>query len=88
MERLKKITIGSRSSKLSLIQSDIVRDLILNHNSDYRDNSSFIEVRSFTTKADKVIDRALSEIGGKGLFTSEIENSLINSKISGNLFRM
>jgi len=81
MERLKKITIGSRSSKLSLIQSDIVRDLILNHNSDYRDNSSFIEVRSFTTKADKVIDRALSEIGGKGLFTSEIENSLINSKI-------
>ena len=81
MERLKKITIGSRSSKLSLIQSDIVRDLILNNNSDYRDNSSFIEVRSFTTKADKVIDRALSEIGGKGLFTSEIENSLINSKI-------
>ena len=81
MERLKKITICSRSSKLSLIQSDIVRDLILNHNSDYRDNSSFIEVRSFTTKADKVIDRALSEIGGKGLFTSEIENSLINSKI-------
>jgi hydroxymethylbilane synthase len=81
MAKLQKITIGSRSSKLSIAQSDIVRDLILDNNPLYRDNSGFIEIRSFTTKADKVIDRPLSEIGGKGLFTHEIETSLLNSSI-------
>lgn len=81
MAKLRKITIGTRSSKLSVIQSDIVRDLILKNNNLYRDNSAFIEIRSFTTQADKLIDRSLSEIGGKGLFTKEIENSLLNSSI-------
>ncbi len=81
MRELKKIIIGSRSSKLSVIQSDIIRDLILNCNSEYRDNSSFIQMRSFTTKADIVIDKLLSEIGGKGLFTKEIEESLLDNSV-------
>ena len=81
MRELKKIVIGSRSSKLSIIQSDIVRDSILNHNFEYRNNSSFIQIRSFITKADQVIDKPLSEIGGKGLFTSEIEKFLLKGSI-------
>ena len=81
MAKLKEIVIGSRSSKLSVVQSNIIRDLILNSSSDYVKNSSFIQIRSFTTKADRVINQPLSEIGGKGLFTSEIESSLISGSI-------
>lgn len=81
MPELKIITIGSRSSKLSVVQSDIVRDLILKNNPDYRDHSGLIQIKSFTTKADKIIDRPLCDIGGKGLFTHEIEESLLNSSI-------
>ncbi|MFT4718415.1 MAG: hydroxymethylbilane synthase [Rickettsiales bacterium] len=81
MRELKKIIIGSRSSKLSVIQSGIIRDLILNCNSEYRDNSSLIQIKSFTTKADIVIDKSLSEIGGKGLFTREIEESLFDNSV-------
>jgi hydroxymethylbilane synthase len=81
MTELQKITIGSRSSKLSLVQSNIVRDLILKHNLNYQNNSSFVNIRSFTTVADKVINKSLSEIGGKGLFTYEIEEALLSSSI-------
>jgi len=34
-----------------------------------------------TTKGDRILDRPLTEIGGKGLFTSELENALLNGKV-------
>jgi hydroxymethylbilane synthase len=39
------------------------------------------EERVFTTKGDRVLDRPLPEIGGKGLFTSELENALLSGEV-------
>jgi len=38
--------------------------------------------RVFTTKGDRVLDRPLPEIGGKGLFTSELENALLSGEVN------
>src|SRR5678810_78454 len=35
----------------------------------------------FTTQGDRVLDRPLPEIGGKGLFTSELEHALLNGEV-------
>jgi hydroxymethylbilane synthase len=39
------------------------------------------EQRVFTTQGDRVVDRPLPEIGGKGLFTSELENALLTGEV-------
>lgn len=75
-----KIRIGTRSSKLALIQTDIVIKEILKHHSDISEND--IEIVKIQTKGDKFLDQTLAEIGGKSLFTKEIENELINGRIN------
>src|SRR5690606_1822545 len=40
-----------------------------------------IAIRSFTTTGDRLTDRPLSEAGGKGLFSTEIENALTAGEI-------
>lgn len=68
-----KLKIGTRGSKLALAQAYETRDkLIAAHGFDNDD----IEIVVIKTTGDKIQDRALSEIGGKGLFTKEIEEAL------------
>jgi hydroxymethylbilane synthase len=71
-----KIRIGSRSSKLALAQVQEVKNLLSPH----LENSE-IEVVLITTSGDKIQDRNLAEIGGKGLFIKELEEALIQNKI-------
>jgi hydroxymethylbilane synthase len=70
------ITIGTRGSQLALWQAHTVADLI---RSNY-DNVN-VELRIFTTRGDKILDKALPEIGGKGLFTEELETALRDGEI-------
>ncbi|HEY0070145.1 MAG TPA: hydroxymethylbilane synthase, partial [Chloroflexia bacterium] len=65
------LLLGTRASKLALAQSEIVRAALLNVQPD-------LEVRfeTITTKGDVVQDRPLSEIGGNGLFVTQIEEAL------------
>lgn len=70
----KKIRIGTRGSKLALAQAHEVRDLLLAAHGDL--DAEMIEIVVISTKGDRILDRALSEIGGKGLFTAEIEAGL------------
>jgi len=69
----KKITIGSRGSKLALIYAQKAKDKIIENTN--LSNEDII-IKKITTKGDQVQDVRLSEVGGKGLFSSNIENEL------------
>ena len=74
----KKITIGSRGSKLALIYAQKAKDKIIK-NTDFKDTD--IIIKPIITKGDQVKDARLSEVGGKGLFSSNIEKELFNKNI-------
>ena len=74
----KKITIGSRGSKLALIYAQKAKDKII-QNINIKDED--IIIKEITTKGDQVQDMRLSEMGGKGLFSTNIEKELQDKKI-------
>ena len=69
----KKIIIGSRGSKLALLYAQQAKDRII-ENTDLGNED--ILIKSITTKGDEVQDTRLSELGGKGLFSNNIEKEL------------
>jgi hydroxymethylbilane synthase len=74
----KKIIIGSRGSKLALIYAQNAKHRIIeNTNLDDED----IIIKEITTKGDQIQDVRLSELGGKGLFSTNIEKELQEKKI-------
>lgn len=76
MERdLKKLVIATRGSKLALWQSNHIRDELNRHYPDME-----IELMVIKTKGDKILDTPLALIGGKGLFTKEIEDVMLEGK--------
>ncbi|MCF6320744.1 MAG: hydroxymethylbilane synthase [Rhizobiaceae bacterium] len=72
------IKIGTRGSQLALAQAHEVRDRLV---SAHGQEKIGIEIKVISTKGDRILNRALSEIGGKGLFTEEIELQLHNGEI-------
>ena len=74
----KKITIGSRGSKLALLYAQKAKDAIIQ-----KTNLSDMEItiKTITTKGDQVKNQRLSEFGGKGLFSSNIEKELKDNNI-------
>ncbi len=71
------IRIGTRGSKLALTQAETVRAAIARALGG--DDRAVLEVIS--TTGDRIQDRTLTEIGGKGLFTLEIETALLEGRI-------
>ena len=69
----KKIVIGSRGSNLALLYAKQARDKIVK-NTDFSEED--IVIKKLTTKGDELKDVRLSEFGGKGLFSSNIEKEL------------
>ena len=74
----KKIIIGSRGSKLALIYAQVAKDKIIQNTTLKNED---ISIKNITTKGDQIQDIRLSEIGGKGLFSSKIEKELLEKKI-------
>ena len=74
----KKIIIGSRGSKLAVIYAQNAKDKII-QNTNLNDED--IIIKEITTKGDQVQDVRLSEVGGKGLFSTNIEKELLDKKI-------
>lgn len=70
------IRIGTRKSALALVQSKLVGDAIINSFPHIK-----IEYVPMNTVGDKRLDISLQKIGGKGLFTKELEEALINGNI-------
>ena len=75
---VKKIIIGSRGSKLALLYAQKAKDQIIEKTNLSKND---IEIKSITTKGDQVKNTKLSDIGGKGLFSTEIEKELENKNI-------
>jgi len=73
---LKRITIGSRGSKLALWQANWVKSELSRLN-----NGLNVDIHIIKTSGDKIQDVALAKIGGKGLFVKEIEEALLAKKI-------
>ncbi len=72
------LKIGTRGSLLALAQAHEVRDRLVAAHGVALEN---IEIIVIKTTCDRVQDRPLSEIGGKGLFTKEIEEALYDGSI-------
>lgn len=73
-----KVRIGTRGSPLALAQAHEVRDrLAAAHGLDV----TAIEIVVIATSGDAFLDRPLADIGGKGLFTKEIEEALLDGSI-------
>ena len=70
------IKIGTRKSKLALIQTDIVKDKI---------KKTFpqveVEIVKIDTKGDQILDKSLTSFGGKGVFTAELEAELLSGAV-------
>ncbi|MCD7808969.1 MAG: hydroxymethylbilane synthase [Erysipelotrichaceae bacterium] len=71
-----KIVLGSRGSKLALIQTQLVLDKLKQH---YPENE--YEIKVIHTKGDKILNQSLEKIGDKGLFVKEIEQQLLDKEI-------
>lgn len=71
-----KIRIGTRKSKLALVQTELVRDMI-----QAKFPEMEIELVPMSTKGDKILDRSLTSFGGKGVFTKELEEALLNGAV-------
>ena len=74
----RKIIIGSRGSKLAMLYAKKAKDKIVKI-TDFNDED--VVIKKITTKGDEFQDIRLSEVGGKGLFSSNIETELKNKNI-------
>jgi len=70
---MEKLIIATRRSQLALWQSEYIKALLLKHYPNMQ-----IELKEFVTKGDKILDVPLAKIGGKGLFTKELEVAMID----------
>lgn len=70
------LAIGTRSSKLAVVQAEIVRAALL-----MLQPGLDVRLEHITTKGDVVQDRPLSEIGGNGLFVTQIEEALRDYRV-------
>ena len=75
----KKIIIGARGSTLSLAYSNHVKNLIIKSNSQF--DVASIEIKIIKTSGDIYQNKKISDIGGKGVFSKQIEEELLDSKI-------
>ncbi len=74
----RKIIIGSRGSKLAMLYAEKAKDKIVKI-TDFNDED--VVIKKITTKGDEFQDIRLSEVGGKGLFSSNIEKELQDKNI-------
>jgi hydroxymethylbilane synthase len=68
------LVIGSRGSQLALWQANHIKELL-----EARGNECRIEI--IKTTGDKILDVPLNKVGGKGLFTKEIEEALLDGRV-------
>jgi hydroxymethylbilane synthase len=71
-----RLTIGTRGSQLALKQTELVAGLLRAAHPGLQ-----VDLEIIQTKGDVILDRALSRIGDKGLFVTEIEQALLDGRI-------
>ena len=73
-----KLVIATRGSRLALWQANHIRDRLLADTA--RTGVETVELLVLKTRGDKILDRALSKVGGKGLFVKELEEALLDGR--------
>jgi len=81
------LRIGTRGSPLALAQAHETRDRLAAAHPDLAESGA-CEIVVIKTTGDRVRDRALAEVGGKGLFTKEIEAALVDGRIDAAVHSM
>ena len=71
----RQIRIGSRESRLAVIQSEMVMDYL-----EKECPGDEITLVTMKTTGDKILDRTLDKIGGKGLFVKELDRALMDNR--------
>lgn len=72
---MKKIVIGSRESKLAVVQSKQVVEYIQTNHEDMQ-----VELLTMKTTGDIILDKTLDKVGGKGLFVKELDKALLDGR--------
>lgn len=72
---MKKVIIGSRESRLAVLQSEMVRTYIEEHNPGLT-----VDILTMKTTGDIILDRTLDKVGGKGLFVKELDKALLEGR--------
>ena len=70
-----KAIIGSRESRLAVLQSEMVKAYIEQQNPGME-----IEILTMKTTGDIILDRTLDKVGGKGLFVKELDRALMDGR--------
>lgn len=70
-----RVKIGSRESRLAVIQSEMVMDYIRQNHP-----GMTVELLTMKTTGDKILDRTLDQVGGKGLFVKELDRALLDGR--------
>ncbi len=70
------IRIGSRESRLAVIQANLVIEAIRQAKPEAR-----VELITMKTSGDRILDRTLDQVGGKGLFVKELDAALLEGRI-------
>ena len=73
--KMRKVVIGSRESRLAVIQSEIVKKYIEEQNPDIQ-----VEILTMKTTGDIILDKTLDKVGGKGLFVKELDKALMDKR--------
>ncbi|HMF50386.1 MAG TPA: hydroxymethylbilane synthase [Candidatus Saccharimonadales bacterium] len=73
---MRRIRLGSRGSMLAIAQSTWVQQQLMRHHRDLE-----VEFTVIKTSGDRFIDRPIANVGGKGVFTKEIEEALLANQI-------
>ena len=76
-----KIIIGTRGSKLAMVQTHMVRDSLIKKGMD-------VELNKIKTSGDIFLEKSLKEFGGKGAFVSEINDMIVRGEIDAAVHSM
>ncbi len=71
-----KLTVGSRDSRLAVAQARLVMDALQAAHPELR-----LELVTMKTTGDRILDRTLDKVGGKGLFVKELEAALREGRV-------
>ncbi len=74
MSQNRILRLGTRGSKLALVQAHMVRDRLVAA-------GAFCDIVILKTSGDRIQDRSLADAGGKGLFVKELEDALLKDEI-------
>ena len=90
-----KVIIGSRESKLAVLQSEMVKSYIEQRNhadssntisekgTENSDTAVVVDILTMKTTGDIILDRTLDKVGGKGLFVKELDRALMDGRNIG-----